>query len=184
MKKPLIFAHELVAATLKPGDMAVDATCGRGNDTLFLARLVGEKGKVFAIDIQPEAIVATQEKLQSAGLLDHVTLVQGSHAEPVAWPQGKVKAVMINLGYLPGGDHSLVTKPETTVAALQIACGHLQTDGIITIVVYTGHAGGIEEYRAVHSFCTSLPQEEYTVLEYRMINQVNNPPLLIAVMRR
>ena len=37
---------------LKEGDVAVDFTMGNGNDTLFLSKAVGEKGKVFAFDIQ------------------------------------------------------------------------------------------------------------------------------------
>lgn len=30
----------------------VDATCGNGNDTLFLARIVGPSGTVYALDLQ------------------------------------------------------------------------------------------------------------------------------------
>ena len=88
---------------------------------------------------------------------------------------------MLNLGYLPGGDHALVTKPDTTVSALQIAVERLKRGGIITIMVYTGHPGGQEEYRAVRNYCRSLPQQAYTVLEYKFINQRYHPPLLLAI---
>ncbi|NLM51870.1 MAG: methyltransferase domain-containing protein [Firmicutes bacterium] len=183
MKKPLLFAKELVKEVLSPGGIAVDATCGNGYDTLFLAELVGAQGTVFAFDIQPEAISATQKKLEAAHLSERVKLLQTSHAHESFWPPAPVQAVMFNLGYLPGGNHEVITKPESTVAALQIATTRLQPGGIITLVVYTGHAGGQEEYEAVRNFCSKLPQKEYAVLEYKFINQINHPPLLIAVKR-
>lgn len=183
MKKPLFFAKELVKEVLAPGGTAVDATCGNGNDTLFLAGLVGPEGKVFAFDIQDEAIVATRKKLETAHLAGRVKLLKASHAYEAFWPAAPVQAVMFNLGYLPGGNHEIITKPESTIAALQIAVSRLQPGGIVTIVVYTGHPGGREEYEAVSNFCAGLPQKEYAVLEYKFINQINCPPLLLAIQR-
>jgi len=90
---------------------------------------------------------------------------------------------MFNLGYLPGGDHAIKTRPHTTLAALAAALGALKRGGIITLVVYSGHPGGEEEYRAVKAYLAGLPQQEFAVLEYRFINQKNMPPLLFAVTR-
>ncbi|NLN06493.1 MAG: methyltransferase domain-containing protein [Firmicutes bacterium] len=183
VKKALLFARELVAAAVEKGATVVDATCGNGHDTVFLAELVGAAGRVYAFDIQEKAIAATKERLGQHGLLDRVTLLHASHDDRAKWPPAPVSAVMFNLGYLPGGDHSLVTTAKSSVAALQIATDRLKPGGIITLVVYTGHPGGREEYSEVRRFLTGLPQAEYTVLEYRLINQVNNPPLLLAVQR-
>jgi len=183
LKKALLFARELVAAAVAEGATVVDATCGNGHDTVFLAELAGAAGRVYAFDIQKEAIVATRERLLQHGLLERVTLLQASHDDSTLWPPAPVSAVMFNLGYLPGGDHSLVTKAASTVAALQIAADRLKPGGVITLVVYTGHPGGLEEYSEVRRFLSCLPQTEFTVLEYRLINQVNNPPLLLAVQR-
>ena len=44
------YSHLLLRGRLLPGDMAVDATAGNGHDTIFLARLTGPQGKVFAFD--------------------------------------------------------------------------------------------------------------------------------------
>lgn len=183
MKKPLLFARQLVAEALSPGDTAVDATCGNGHDTVFLAELAGKDGRVLAMDIQAQAIEKTRQRLEAAGLAGNVELILDGHENLAKYLPGPVKAVMFNLGYLPGGDHNLVTKPETTVAAVAAAAENLAGGGIITLVVYTGHPGGGEEYRAVRGFLETLPQDRYTVLEYRFINQVNNPPLLLAVAR-
>ena len=55
-KNALKLAHEYLRENVREGDTVVDATAGKGRDTLLLASLVGEKGKVFSIDIQQTAI--------------------------------------------------------------------------------------------------------------------------------
>ena len=184
MKKPLLFAQQLISEKLRAGGVAVDATCGNGHDTLFLAEQVGSKGTVLAFDIQPQAIFATQQRLTDAGLLNRVRLYQVSHTDLDKYPTAGIDAMMFNLGYLPGGDHSVVTQAESTVTALRVAVEKLNKGGIITLVIYTGHAGGQEEYEAVRRFAVELPQARYSVLEYQLINQVNHPPLLLAIVKR
>jgi hypothetical protein len=56
---------------------------------------------------------------------------------------------MFNLGYLPGGNHSLVTRADTTVRAISAARLLLREGGVMTVLCYRGHAGGMEEYAAV-----------------------------------
>ena len=110
-------AHELVRERLRPGDIAVDATAGNGVDTLILARLVGERGQVYAFDIQEQALAATRARLENAGAAAHVKLIHDSHArlEHYLSPDqhGRVAAVMFNFGYLPGGDPSIITRTES-----------------------------------------------------------------------
>jgi tRNA1(Val) A37 N6-methylase TrmN6 len=183
LQKPLLFARELVAGALKDGGHAVDATCGNGNDTLFLAGLVGESGRVLALDIQEQAIEKTGTLLRNSHVADRVTLVCACHADLAQYITGPLDAVMFNLGYLPRGDHRIITKPATTLAALQAALTALRKEGLVTLVIYTGHPGGKEEYNTVKEYVSSLPQQQYSVLEYKLINQVNSPPLLIAVTR-
>ena len=68
----LPFAHSLLSGCLKTGDIAVDGTMGNGNDTLFLAQLVGETGKVYAFDIQAAALLATERRLREADVFVRV----------------------------------------------------------------------------------------------------------------
>lgn len=183
MKKPLLFTRDLVAAALKPGGFAIDATCGNGHDTLFLADTVGPHGSVMAFDIQAVAIHNTRSKLAEAGCLHRVTLTQAGHENLVHLLDRSVDAVMFNLGFLPGGDHDIKTSADTTVAALHAVVPRLAPKGIITLVIYTGHDGGRMEYNAVRNYLSTLPQHDFAVLEYQFINQINNPPLLLAVAR-
>lgn len=182
------FAHRLIAERVQSGETAIDATAGNGVDTLFLARTVGAAGEVHAFDIQPQALERTAARLAKEQPDAKVRLHLRSHAEMAsAIPNeqhNRIAAVMFNLGYLPGEDHALVTRPNTTVLALDAACSLLRAGGIVTIVLYTGHPGGQEEADAVERWAEALPQREYQVLLYRFVNQRNHPPYLIAVEKR
>lgn len=64
---------------VKPGYIALDCTVGNGNDTVLLASLVGQEGKVYGFDIQSIAIEVTGDKLKEEGLENRVTLIEDSH---------------------------------------------------------------------------------------------------------
>lgn len=153
-RRPLTqLAHEAVTAVLQPGGRAVDATMGNGHDTLFMARQVAPDGRVFAFDIQPDAIESTRNRLGEAGLATVVELHCTGHEHiedvlPDHWC-GKVDAVMFNLGYLPGADKSQITRPETTLAALDQATRLLRPGGLISLMLYRAHTGAHAEVAEV-----------------------------------
>ncbi len=149
-------AQKLATEVLRPGDIAVDGTAGKGRDTACLAQAVGPNGHVHAFDIQPEAITSTHNLLEVAGLLDRVSLHLRSHAEltDILTPAqgGKLGVAIFNLGYLPGGDAAIITQPSSTNQALRAAFDHLRPGGRLICVAYTGHPGGPEESDIVLKF--------------------------------
>ena len=149
-------AQKLASEILRPGDIAVDGTAGKGRDTACLAQAVGPSGHVHAFDIQPEAIASSRNLLEVAGLLDRVSLHLRSHAElvDVLTPaqRGKIGVAIFNLGYLPGGDASIITQPASTDRALRDAHDNLRPGGRLICVAYTGHPGGPEESDIVLKF--------------------------------
>ncbi|MBC8288886.1 MAG: FAD-dependent oxidoreductase [Planctomycetes bacterium] len=155
-------AHNAIQAAVRPGEVAIDATAGNGHDTCFLSRLVGEKGTVFALDCQAEAIERTRRRLQENGLTN-VTLRQCDHAEIAnVIPEqfaGQVAAVMFNLGYLPGGDKSIITRTASSVIAIRSALTLLRSGGVHTVMAYPGHDGGDEETIAVESLLNTLGRD-------------------------
>ncbi len=181
MYQAVEFSHFLVSNTLQNGDIAVDATAGNGNDTLKLARLVGKTGSVYAFDIQQGALDNTARLLVDNEMRSRVELIRDGHEKMDQYVESGVGAVMFNLGYLPGGDHGLITSPGTTVAAVYKALDILRRGGVITIVCYTGHEGGGEERDALLGELAHLSQSEYQVVHYAFVNQINNPPELFAV---
>lgn len=185
----LSFAHRCVSERLRPGDIAVDATAGTGADTAFLCAAVGAKGTVYAFDIQQEALDRAAERV--ARLPDappRLHLLLRSHADMLeaipASVHGHVSAVMFNLGYLPGGDPDIITRPESTLPAMNAALSVLKPGGILTAVLYPGHAGGREEAERVELWAGTLPEAEYQVVVYRFANRSNNPPYVVAAEKR
>ena len=176
MKKPLELAHDFLAEIINKEDIVVDATMGNGYDTLFLARLAKQ---VYAFDIQEQALEKTSLRLQEAGLANVKLLIQGH--ETVDQFVGEVKAAIFNLGYLPSADKNIITKPQTTIEALEKLCRMLIKGGRIAIMIYYGHEGGDIERDAVMDFVSQLPQQEYTATIYRTLNQINNPPFLVMI---
>ncbi|WP_445344403.1 class I SAM-dependent methyltransferase [Brevibacillus reuszeri] len=176
-------ARKLIRERVREGETVVDATMGNGNDTLFLAQLVKENGKVIAFDIQPLAIEKTKERLEREGVADWVEMKLASHEE-IEKLEGSAGAIMFNLGYLPGGDKEITTQAASTIRAIQSGLNVLRPGGIMTVMIYWGHAAGEVEKDAVESFCHELSQLEFLVLKYQYINQQNQAPFLLAIERR
>ena len=161
-------AQTIVRRAVAAGDRLLDATAGNGQDTLFLARTFGPQ-RVLAVDLQPEAIEKTGVLLAQHGMAG-VGLVCGDHAVELerlaeasaAGGTSDFGAVMFNLGYLPGGDHAVVTSAATTIRALTAARRLLRPGGVLTVLCYRGHEGGLEEYAAV---CEDSRQQQQCVVD-------------------
>jgi len=175
------FSHFILRQVVRPGDRVIDATCGRGNDTLFLAELVGRSGTVWAFDVQEEALIETAERIRAAGCSSWVTLVHAGHESLSAHLQGPVRAAVFNLGYLPGKKDGVVTRPETTLAALDQLLHCLLPGGVIVLAVYTGHSGGEEEAASVEDWARSLPAREFNVWKGHQLNRSDSAPYVIVV---
>ncbi|SFA39716.1 Putative rRNA methylase [Parageobacillus thermantarcticus] len=188
LAKILPFTRTLMDLAVNEGDIAVDATVGNGHDTLYLAQRVGESGHVFGFDIQKEAIAATTARLQEHNMLKRVTLFQASHDQLIekipAIYHGRITGAMFNLGYLPGGDKRIVTKPDSTIRAIEQLLQIMAKEGIIVIVVYHGHPEGAVERDALLHYTKAIDQKRAHVLKYEFINQMNNPPFIIALEKR
>lgn len=181
MDNILSFTHKTLAAHIRGGDTVLDGTAGNGHDTAFLAKLVGENGKVFAFDIQPQALENTRRRLQVAGLAERVQLLPVGHQHLDDYVPDGITAAVFNFGYLPGGDKSCTTKTANSLAALNAALGKLAHGGVLCAVLYSGHPEGAAEAAAISAWAEQLPQEMFQVLHYRFINRRNHPPSLIAI---
>lgn len=177
-------AKEIALKKLENGDVAVDATMGNGNDTIFLADLVGGSGKVYSFDIQEIAIKNTKDKLIKNNIINGVYLIHDGHENIDKYVSEKVKLVMFNLGYLPNASHEIATIAETTIVAVQKSLCLLEKNGIVLLVIYHGHESGKKEKAVIEKFITTLNQKEYNVVKMEFMNQINNPPLLIGIEKR
>ena len=72
----------------------------------------------------------------------------------------------------------MVTRSETTVAAIRAACRALRPGGVVTVGLYESHVGGAEECAAVRAYAASLPPNEFAVTHIAVTNRTNAPTLL------
>ena len=125
----LLQLHKYFILThLKEGDVAVDFTMGNGYDTEFLSKTVGETGRVYAFDIQKQAVESTARRLKEVGCPENYTLIHDSHQFVKNYVKEPFKAGMFNLGWLPGGDKSITTLRESTLPAIEAAIDRIGSE--------------------------------------------------------
>ena len=173
--------HQILSQYLKPGDCAVDMTAGNGWDTLYLSKAVEEKGQVFSFDIQNQAIVQTEARIKKNIPTKNYTLINSCHME---FEQKisrifyqKIKAITFNLGYLPHSDKEIITKPHSTLYAVEKAYQWLAENGVMTIITYQGHNGGLEETETVLDWAQNVPTHHQVIRG----NDSAESPLLVVI---
>ena len=174
-------SHRLVKDLCPQPRLSIDATCGNGYDTEFLCGLGGE---VVALDIQPRAVENTRRRLGKAGLSNARVMVE-DHArlDRIAAP-GTVDCVMFNFGWLPGGDHTLHSQLEKSLAALEKALDLLRPGGVLSAVLYSGQGIGSGEKEGILRYLERLPLTRYTVIVCRYANYKDTAPLPCIVLKK
>ncbi len=166
---------QLISPHLRPGGVCVDFTMGNGYDTLFLANAVTETGKVYAFDVQKQAIDNTTERLAQAGVLDRCTLILDSHDKVKEYVHTPICAGMFNLGFLPGADKKLTTLRKTTLPAVQAAMDLLEPDGGLLIAVYPGHEEGRLEGEMLSEFFADQSRFRFCCSRFQILNSPTSP---------
>ena len=64
--------EEVLAPFLSPGMSVLDFGCGMGLFSIAAARLVGQTGRVFAIDLQPQMLSTLSNRATRAGVADRI----------------------------------------------------------------------------------------------------------------
>lgn len=81
-------------AALQPGESVLDLGCGGGVDAIIAARLVGEAGKVYGLDMTPDMLELARENARAAGV-DNITYIEGL-IEDIPLPDAAVDVVLSN----------------------------------------------------------------------------------------
>lgn len=178
------WARELVEQALTEGGTAVDATMGNGHDTLWLCRLAGKTGTVYAFDVQEEAVEHTRERLSQEGEAQQARLFCAGHERMGEYVTQPVDVVVFNLGWLPGAAHATTTLTPTTLQAVNAALELLREDGLLTICIYPGHEEGARELQALLQWASNLDERRYDAILKTYLNQSNDPPQMIAVRKK
>ncbi len=92
--------NRVIDETVKEGDLCIDATAGRGNDTLHLCKLVGDSGHVTAFDIQQDAVDSTKALLSKHGVAHRGDVLLKSHSEmDQLFEEESVSFITFNFGW-------------------------------------------------------------------------------------
>ena len=161
-------------------NISLDLTMGNGNDTLYLLKKTGKKGKVYSFDIQKEAVENTKKLLKENGIKSDF-LINSSHENVLRYVEEKVDFAVYNLGYLPGGNKSIVTKSSSTVKSLKDVLSILNIGGVVCVCSYVGHNGGMEEYEDILSFVSGLDKHEFNVMKFEHLNRKASSPKMIII---
>lgn len=178
-------AHSLVSKHFsdKPKGLAVDATCGNGHDTEFLAR----QGftSIHGFDIQDLAIENTQQRLIAASL-DNVSLHKKSHEFLSSCIGEKaisdgISCAMFNFGYLPrAADKHVTTQSTSSLKALDITLNHLRPEGLICLICYPGHPEGAIETKNIKHWLTELAPT-WSVTQHNSNPHKPDAPILFTI---
>lgn len=176
--------HRVISEHICEGDICIDATAGRGGDTLFLARLVGESGHVTAFDIQQDAVDSTRRLLEENGMSQRADVLLKSHSEmDELFAEESVSLITFNFGWLPGGDHNIFTNKTTSIAAIEKGLRLLKSGGIMTLIMYYGRETGFEERDALLEFLPTIDSSRFTVIEMPFVNRPNCPPIPVIILK-
>ena len=180
----LTISHQFLAAHVKPGDFCIDATAGRGKDTAYLCKLVGETGRVLAFDIQQDAIDSTRALLESEGFSDIGEVILDSHSNMRQYAEaGTVDVIVFNFGWLPGGDHDVFTHAETSIQAIEQGLELLKPTGVMSLCIYYGRNNGTGERDALLEYLASLDSRKITVLMGQFLNRKNDPAIPVFLLK-
>ena len=176
----LDLAHHWLREHVSPGDLCIDATGGRGNDTKLLCELAGADGRVIGFDIQQEAIDSAAALLTEHHLSAELHLQSHADMEQYA-AHGTVSCIVFNFGWLPRGSHEIFTQAESSIAALNAGLRLLKTGGALVLCVYYGGVNGFSERDALLQYFAGLDSRFYTVLQCQFPNRTGCPPFAVLI---
>ena len=175
-------AQKFISDHITEGSIVLDLTSGNGHDSLYLAKTVGEQGKLFAVDIK-KSNPGDKELLSAENCLGQTRFILSCHTKfpdiiPRKSKEGKANAICQH-GYLPKGDQQITTKPETTIAGISYAYEWLAPEGVMTIIAYRGALRRTKENLAVSKlisdqkwYCEVELGNEKTLLQFFMIRKL------------
>jgi ubiquinone/menaquinone biosynthesis C-methylase UbiE len=108
----------LIGANLRPGFKVLDYGCGPGSYTIAAAKIVGSKGKVYALDTHPSAINRVQKLAANKGLKNIETILSDG---TTGLRNASVDVVLLHE----------VSHPNVTLQSIQEIHRVLRSDGIL-----------------------------------------------------
>lgn len=178
----LIDIQNLIIKTyLSDVKVAIDATLGNGKDTINMLEMFGSEVKIYAFDIQQQALDSAKSAIKPE-YHKNVVFINDSHEYIDNYVTEKPELITFNLGYLPKSDHVIKTQSYTTLIALDKAVKMLKPGGLITIMFYVGHDNA-REYNNLSEFVRILNPSTFKAIHINPVNQDQNAPKLVIIQK-
>ncbi len=110
---------------VKLGMTVCDMGCGNGFHTLPLAEMVGENGKVLAVDVQPEMIEMLKKRIAAKGL-KNIVPINGLYHDPKLPPDSCDMILLVDV-------YHEFSHPVQMLASMRAA---LKPDGLLVLVEF------------------------------------------------
>lgn len=150
---------------VKPGMTVCDMGCGNGFYTVQLAKMVGPKGKVYAVDIQPKMLEFLKERTDKAKVSDNVVPVLGELWDPKL-PEGKIDLILLVDVY-----HEF-SHPVHMLAAMRKS---LAPGGQIVLVEYRGEDPEVP-IKPEHKMTKEQVKKELTANGFKLKKEFDSLP--------
>lgn len=145
---------------LKDGAVVADVGCGTGYFARRMARAVAPRGKVYAVDIQPEMLQKTRELAAADGVTNVVTVL-GKDDDPLL-PEGSLDWILLVDVY-----HEF-QKPKPMLARMKAA---LKPKGRIALVEYRLEGDSAAHIRREHRMSVAEIREEWEPAGFEMVGK-------------
>lgn len=154
----------LAALNVKPGDVVCDLGCGNGFYTLKLAQLVGEKGRVLAVDIQREMLGLLKDRAAEEKITNIEPLL-GTLIDP------KLPAANVDLVLLVDVYHEF-SHPEQMLAAIRKS---LKPTGRVALVEFRAEDPNVP-IKPLHKMSKSQIMKEFPPNGFKLVEEFDKLP--------
>ncbi len=154
----------LKALNVKPGQVACDIGCGNGFYTLQLAKLVGENGKVLAVDIQPEMLHMLSERARDEGITN-IEPIHGTQIDPRLEPESVDLILLVDV-------YHEFSHPKQMLAAMRKA---LKPGGRIALAEFRMEDRSVPIKR-LHKMSKKQILREYNANDLKLVEQFDELP--------
>jgi ubiquinone/menaquinone biosynthesis C-methylase UbiE len=149
---------------LKRGMRVCDMGCGNGFYSLQMAKIVGPKGHVYGVDIQPEMLVDLNKRADAAGVAN-VSPILGTYVDP-RLPKQEIDLILLVDVY-----HEF-SNPEEMLARMREA---LAPGGVLVLVEYRGEDPQVP-IKAEHKMSKEQIMKELPPNGFKLVKEFDRLP--------
>jgi ubiquinone/menaquinone biosynthesis C-methylase UbiE len=149
---------------LRRGMTICDMGCGNGFHTLTLAKMVGPRGIVVGVDVQPEMLSFLRERMEEQGI-ENVIPILGSYHNPHLPPKSIDMILMVDV-------YHEFSHPQQMLAATRRS---LKPDGVVVLAEYRKEDPDVP-IKPLHKMSKKQVDKELTANGFRLVRSYDKLP--------